>query len=67
MTDKTTTDSKIIPKAAPAPGHGCCGGDAIADPGSQAADPSALGRARAADTCCCGGATNKSSITQSEA
>ena len=70
MTDKTTTDSAIIPKAEPAPGHGCCGGDAIADPMSQAAkaaDSSALGRAKAADKCCCGGGTNKSSSTQSEA
>lgn len=62
MTDRTTTDSKLIPKAAPAPGHGCCGGDTTADPASKTAkpaDPSAPGHAKAADTCCCGSAANK--------
>ena len=65
MTDRTTTDLKSIPKAAPAPGHGCCGGNAIADPASKTAtpaDPSALGHAKpskATETCCCGGAANK--------
>ncbi len=62
MAERTTTDSKMPPKAAPASGHGCCGGDANADPASRIAktvDPTALGHAKAAEMCCCGGAENK--------
>ena len=62
MNDRATTDSKMTPKAAPASGHGCCGGEVNADPASKidkTVDPTALGHAKAAETCCCGGAEKK--------
>lgn len=65
MTVKTTTDPKTTTTAAPAPGQGCCGGDAAAEPRSKTAksgDRAAVGHtklSKVAETCCCGGAAKK--------
>ena len=48
--------------AAPASGHGCCGGDTATEPQSKiakAGDPNALGHvksSKAGEKCCCDGA-----------
>ena len=65
MTVKATTDPKTTASAVPAPGQGCCGGDAAAEPLSKTAKSggqAAVGHAKpskAAETCCCGGAGKK--------
>lgn len=58
MTDRTATDSKLIPKAAPKPGHDCCGSNTTTDTASKSAHPSAPGHTKAIETCC-GGTANK--------
>jgi hypothetical protein len=65
MTVKTTTAPKAKATAAPASGHGCCGGDVAPEPQTKTAKPAdsaALGHAtpsKAAETCCCGDAGTK--------
>jgi len=62
MTVKTTTDPKGKTTAAPAFGHGCCGGDSAPEPRHETtkrADPATLGGAEPSKTSCCSGAGNK--------
>lgn len=65
MTVKTTKTPKGPTTAAPASGHGCCGGDAATKSQSEIVNPSdlaALGHTKplkAAESCCCGGAGKK--------
>lgn len=65
MSVKTTTALKGKTTAAPALGHGCCGGDEAVEPQNKTAkpaDPAVVGHAKpskAAETCCCGGAGTK--------
>lgn len=62
MTIKATTEPKGATTAAPTSGHGCCKGDAAIESQSKIdkpGDTAALGHAKpakAAESCCCGGA-----------